>query len=138
MLPVQGVAHTPAVYSPATTAVLAAVLTSPACTPPAKHQQASSAASKAFVSIATLPKESSHHASGFIKTVPMQHVQSCYLNTSQSGGQTTANKGIECVPDWSGDSLFAKCKTVESTMPLQPFAQLLRLSSDSSCCSDTG
>ena len=119
---------TPAVFSPATNAVLAAVMTSPVCGKSAHHQQAFTA-TKGSPIYDVRPPGLSEQTTGFIKTVPMQHVQTHYLESKQNIAGSCVS--CETVPVFTNDSPAKKATQVQPKMPLQPFAQLLRLSSDS-------
>lgn len=118
----KGYGCTPAVFSPATNAVLAAVMTSPVWGKSAHHQQAF-AATKGSPIYDVRPPGLSEQTVGFIKTVPMQHVQTHYLESKQNIAESCVS--CETVPVFTNDSPAKKATQV------QPFAQLLRLSSDS-------
>lgn len=108
-------------------AVLAAVLTGSSWDKPV--QQASQCACAASAVDATLPEPVQQETMAFIKTVPMQHVESHYVH---SDGKASVRHAFASVPYQSHDSPAVTHEVQPTTMHLQPFAQMLRMSSDSS------
>ena len=127
----QGNDATPAVYSPATNAVLAAVMTGSAWGKSAHHQQVFTGA-EAVPNDSARPEGLGEQTMGFIKTVPMQHVQTHYLESKQNGGKASVSCGA--LPMFASDSPVERISQLQCKM--QPFAQLLRISSDSDSSND--
>lgn len=123
-VPDQGYMCSPVVYSPSTNAVLAAVMTGSLESKPVQHQLHTKCAYTGPSLVASMPEQMQQEALQFIKTVPMQHVQSHYAYTgSDKSAFRQGGGGVSSV--------------LQPALGLQPFAQMLRLSSDSSSSSGT-
>ena len=122
-------------YSPSTTAVLAAVMTDSPWTQPAHYKQTlDSAAAAPTADESTGPYRPGEMC--FIKSVPMQHVQSHYSHNSPNMGHHSAGKDASVSQNTDLVSASAALPSWQAGAVLQPFGKLLRVSSDSNSSSE--